>query len=173
MIRQYSSGGVVFKRVEKRESGKEGIVWLVVKSSKSEKFPNDIWHLPKGWLDDEDGGKKPGPLTLGKKKASQEDIQNAALREVREEGGVDAKIIGKVATESYFFTHVGEKIAKFVTFYLMEWVRDLPKGPGFETEKVEWLEYEEGRKRLTHSGEKKILDKAKELLESGIRSGLI
>ncbi len=62
---------------------------------------------------------------------------------------------------------------KFVTFYLMEWVEDLLEGPGFETSEVVWLPYDEARKTLTHSGEKKVLDKAKSLLDSGMQENLI
>jgi len=128
--------------------------------------------LPKGWLDDAGKG-IPGPLARGKVKAKKEDLQNAALKEVREEGGVDAKILDKIGTTRFIFTWEGKKILKFVTFYLMEWVKDLPEGPGFETEKVEWLIYENARKKLTHPGEKKMLDRAHNLLSLGIQDDLI
>ncbi|OGM21644.1 hypothetical protein A2863_02745 [Candidatus Woesebacteria bacterium RIFCSPHIGHO2_01_FULL_38_9b] len=180
MRREFSSGGVVFKKLQNSKSPSSlrlrrtsKTLWLLAKSAPSKEFPRSFWRLPKGWLDDEEGGKKTGPLARGDRKATEDEIQNAALREVRGEGGVQAKIIEKLGTERYFFTVNGEKILKFVTFYLMEWIEDIPEGPGFETEKVEWLDYDKARKKLTHSGEKKILDKAKQVLDSGLQATLV
>ena len=53
---------------------------------------------------------------------------------------------------------------KFVTFYLMEWQKDLPEGHDTETSEVAWLPYDEAYKKLSFSGEKQILKKAKLLL---------
>lgn len=158
MIRQFSSGGVVYK--------KEGnsILWLVTKSSTSDLYPDPVWRLPKGWIDN-DAPDIPGPMASGRIKADEESLQNAALREVSEEGGVGARIIQKIETTKYVFNapDVG-KILKFVTFYLMELVKELPEGHDDETSEVAWLTFEEAKKRLSFSGEKQMLVKAKELL---------
>lgn len=167
IAREFSAGGVVFKK------SKDKHLWLVTKSSPSEVIPRSVWRLAKGWLDDQKNNLKPGPLASGKSKATEEQIQKAALKEVAEEGGISAKIINKIGTEKYFLTVKGEKILKFVTFYLMEWQKDLPEGTTFETEKVEWLEYLKARGRLSYDGEKKVLDKAKELLDKGIQESLL
>lgn len=164
--REFSAGGAVFK-----EKG-EQVLWLVTKSSPSKLYPKSYWRLPKGKLDDQDGDMS-GPLARGERKATEDEIQKAALKEVEEEGGVDAKIVKKIGTESYFFTLSGKKYLKFVTFYLMSWLKDLPEGTTFETEEVAWLPYKDARKKLKHSGEKKILDKAKEVLESGVQESLV
>ena len=55
---------------------------------------------------------------------------------------------------------------KFVTYYLMEWVSDLPEGFGFETEKTEWLKHEDALKILGSKNEKDILKKANDILKS-------
>jgi len=160
--REFSSGGAVFR---KTQNGK--IMWLMTKSSPSKEYPGTFWRLQKGWLDDKKGGKEPGPLATGKKKASDEDLKKAAIREVKEEGGAEAKIVKKIRTETYFYTNANhERIMKFVTFYLMQWLADTPEGPDFETSEVRWLPFAEARKLLTHSGEKKILDEAEALLNS-------
>jgi len=172
MIREFASGGAVFKKL-KVKGQKSKVLWLIAKSSSSEIYPESYWRLPKGWLDDEDGGKSPGPITKGVRKATEEELQEGALREVEEEGGVKAKIISKLGTDKFFFTSSGERILKFVTYYLMEWVRDLPEGFGFETSDVAWLPYDEARKKLKHNGEKNILDKAKKILDSGIQVSLV
>ena len=87
---------------------------------------------------------------------------------MKEEAGVEARIVAKIGTETRFFTSNGQRVMKFVTFYLMEWLRDLPEGPGFETSEVAWLSYEIARKRLSYSSEKKTLDKARQILEAGV-----
>ncbi|KKR72939.1 MAG: hypothetical protein UU16_C0035G0020 [Candidatus Woesebacteria bacterium GW2011_GWA2_40_7] len=55
------------------------------------------------------------------------------------------------------------KIMKFVTFYLMEYLRNLPEGFDGETSEVAWLAYDEAYKRLSFTKEKEILKKAKDL----------
>lgn len=111
--REFAAGGVVFRRV------REETLWLVTKSAPSEAYPDSVWRLAKGWLDDEDDGVNPGPLTKGERKASEEELQKAALREVREEGGVEARIVGKVGTEKLFLNISRGRLLKFITFYLM------------------------------------------------------
>jgi len=167
LAREFSAGGIVFRIKE------EQVLWLVAKSSSSDLYPRGYWRLPKGWLDDLDEGKKPGPLGRGEKKATEKELQKAALREVEEEGGVEAKITSKIVTDRFFFTLSGKRILKFVTYYLMEWIRDLQEGPGLETAEVKWLQFEEARKTLKHTGEKKILDKAREILDRGIQESLV
>jgi len=172
MDREFSSGGVVFKET-KTGNEKSKVYWLVTKSAPSRDFAKSSWRLPKGWIDDKEDGESPGLMTTGAKRAPEKDLRNAALKEVAEEGGVKAKIIKKIGTTKYFFTIKNRKILKFVTFYLMEHVKDLPEGFGDETEEVKWLEYESAKKKLSFSGEKKILDQARKLQSEGIQESLI
>ena len=158
MKREFSAGGVVYK------TNHGDIIWLITKSTPSEIIPDARWRLPKGRLDDNGDGSTAGPLGAGEKKATEEQIKDAALREVREEGGIAAKIVEKIGTEKYFFNLGDQKYLKFVTFYLMEWVADLPEGFDFETSEIAWLPYKEARELLAYSNEKKILGKASMLL---------
>lgn len=162
VLREFSSGGVVFKKV------KGDVLWLIRKTAASELYPKQYWMLPKGRIDDVDGD-MPGPMSLGKIKADATSLENAAIREVREEGGVDVKIIKKIGTSMYSFTDplVG-KILKFATFYLMEYLSDLPEGHDWETEEVVWLPFIEAKKQLSFGGEKEMLDKAQKLLASKV-----
>lgn len=140
--------------------------WLITRSAPGDRIPKSVWRLPKGWIDDEDGGV--GPVARGERRATEEELQAAALRETKEEGGVEAEIIKKIGTEKYIFPLGGEKIMKFVTFYLMRWIRDVPDGHDNETQEVGWFEYDKALDLLAYRGEKEMLKKAKELVDSGI-----
>jgi len=135
--KEFSSGGVVFKKDK----------WLITRSMPSEIYPKSVWRLPKGWVDKD------------------ESAEEAALREVKEEGGVEAKVIKKIETVRYFFTTPDKgKVLKFVTFYLMEWIKNLSEGFGEETSEIAWLSFDQAVKKLAYSGEKQILKKAKGIL---------
>jgi 8-oxo-dGTP pyrophosphatase MutT (NUDIX family) len=156
--RQFSSGGIVYK--------KEGdnVLWLITQSTPSDVFPNPVWRLPKGWIDNASHD-VPGPMASGRVKADEESLQKAALREVSEEGGVAAKIISKIGTTTYFLNLPEGRVMKFVTFYLMKWLSDLPEGTDEETAEVRWLEFAEAKKLLSFSHEKQVLDKGVALLK--------
>ena len=158
--REFSSGGVVFRKFS------DEIKWLVSASTPSKLYPEIRWRLPKGRIDDM-GNDTPGPMARGEVRADEVSLQNGALREVREEGGVEARVIKKIGSEKYFFNSKDRgRILKFVTFYLMEWKKDLPEGFGPETSEVLWLPFEEAKKKLSFGGEKQILKKAKDILAS-------
>lgn len=132
----------------------------------SKLFPEIFWRLPKGWIDNETHD-IPGPMASGKVKADEKSLQIAALREVAEEGGIEAKIVKKIGTSFYTYPHPTRgKIMKFVTFYLMEYVGDLLEGHDTETSEVAWLSFDEALKTLSFSGEREMLRKAKELLSN-------
>lgn len=171
--REFSAGGVVYKKL-KVKSEKLKVLWLITKMATLPKsfHPPNTWRLPKGWLDDA-GEMIPGPFASGKEKASEEDLQRAALREVAEEGGVEATIVEKIGTIKFFFNSTRGKVLKFVTFYLMEWIKDNKAGFDDETSEIAWLPYEEARKKLSYSSEKQVLDKAKEILERPRQENLI
>ncbi len=140
--REFSAGGVVFKKEKSK------ILWLVYKPSGKSKFYQKGWRLPKGWIDKGETGKE------------------AALREVEEEGGIEAEIVDKIDTiQIFFYNKEKEKVLKSITFYLMRWITDIEKGPGWETEKIEWLPFKEAYIKLAFDSGKKILEKAKKILD--------
>lgn len=165
ILREFSSGGVVFKK----EKGK--VLWLVRKTAASDLYPKQYWMLPKGRIDDLEGD-KPGPMASGKLRADEASLQLAALREVAEETGVEAKIVSKIETIKYSFTDPNRgKILKFVTFYLAEWLSDLSGGFDSETSEIAWLSYEEAYKILSFAGEKEILKQAKDAIALSVAEG--
>ena len=143
IIREFSSGGVVFKKDK----------WLITKSSISNLYPKSVWRLPKGWIDEE------------------ETMEETAIREVKEEAGVEAKIIKKIETIKYFYNAPDKgRILKFVTFFLMEWIKDLPEGFDGETLETKWLTFDKAYKLLSFSSEKQELKKAQEILNTNKHS---
>ena len=134
--KEFSAGGVVFRREP------EGVLWLVVKPK-----GDNRWRFPKGGIE------------------TGESSVQAAQREVREEGGVEAEIVDKIGHEKYFFVQDKQKIFKTVTFYLMEYQQEAQTGFTWETEEIDWLPFAEAKKKLAFDKEKEILEKAKEILD--------
>lgn len=142
MKREFSAGGAVYKKEG------ESVLWLVRRAKPSELYPEEVWTLPKGLIDGREG------------------VEAAAVREVAEETGVEVKVVRKIVDQKIFFTPRGEteKVFKIITYFLMEYSAEIKSGFGEETAEVRWLPYEEARRRLKHSGEKKVLDLAKDLI---------
>jgi mutator protein MutT len=130
----------------KREFSAGGIVFnsqgqiLVTQHSQ-----NKHWSFPKGLID-------PGQTT-----------EEAALREVKEEGGIVAEIVGKVGFSKYVYTFNDEKIFKVVTYFLMKYVSGDIADHDFEVETSDWFESEDALKQLTFSQDKELLKKALEI----------
>lgn len=130
----------------------KGLVLLVQASG------SGYWGFPKGHIEEGQTSKE------------------AALREVKEEGGVAAEVIAKVADSKYVYTfkaeykvhnlkepEVGEKIFKVVTIYLMRYLSGDPKDHDFEVSEAGWYEPEEALKKLSFSQDKTLLRKALEM----------
>jgi 8-oxo-dGTP pyrophosphatase MutT (NUDIX family) len=100
------------------------------------------WGLPKG--------------AVGKGETSEE----AALREVLEETGLEAKIVKPLDTIEYFF-RVGEAlIQKRVDFYLMQHTGGELAPQLSEVDDVEWVPLSESAARASFDSEKKLLELA-------------
>ena len=132
--REFSAGGIVFR------SEPEGILWLVVKPTGDKR-----WRLPKGEID------------------KGESSVAAAKREVKEEAGVETEVLSKVGDEKFFFVWDKQKILKTVVFYLMQYIQEASQGSDFEIEAIDWLEFEEAKKRLAFEKEIDLLGKAEKL----------
>ena len=134
--RAVSAGGVVFRRTPHA-------IEVVLVSRRRER----LWALPKGTPD-------PG-----------ESIEQTALREVREETGLEIAILEPLGEVRYSFTsHTGHRVDKVVHHFLME-----PTGGSFdhhddEFDDVGWYDVHEAQRRLTHRNQLHILDQAVELI---------
>lgn len=120
--------------------------------------PKNRWQLPKGIVDD---GETP---------------ELAAVREVREEAGVEARLIAPLDVIEYWY--VGDdpdgrrvRFHKFVHFFLLEYSGGDVDQHDHEVEESRWVEVDAAEAMLAFSSEKKVMVRASALLE-GERSGL-
>ena len=138
MRRDFSAGGIVRK----------GSLWLIRRPTPNPEYRGNLgWGFPKGWVDEG------------------ENLEQAALREVKEEGGVEAKVIKKLRTLKIFFKDEGELVMKFITYFVMEYIGDAPEGFGSETAETKWVTEEEAIELLTHENERELLHEALRVLE--------
>lgn len=146
---EVSAGGIVYKK----DNGRIFILMIfpaqrqdVVKSTNFK----PVWTFPKGWVGDH----------------GDEALEQTAVREVREEGGVNAKIIVKIDASKYFFTWEGQNISKTVHWYLMEYENGDPADHDREVAESVWVPLEEAEAKLTYPADKNNLEKAKRLINA-------
>jgi 8-oxo-dGTP pyrophosphatase MutT (NUDIX family) len=90
----------------------------------------------------------------------QETPADAALREVREETGVDAELVEKLGDVRYWYMRGGRRIAKVVSFYLLEYTAGELDDHDHEVEDARWLPLERAARELTYPGERDMAARA-------------
>lgn len=86
-----------------------------------------------------------------------ETSEQAALREVLEETGLQAEIVKLLDTIEYFFRAGDTLIHKRVDFYLMRYLAGDLKPQLSEVDDVEWVELSEAIQRASFESERKLL----------------
>jgi len=89
-----------------------------------------------------------------------ETSQQAALREVLEETGLEAEIVKPLDTIEYFFRVGDTIIKKRVDFYLMTHTGGTMTPQLSEVDDVEWVELSQAISRASFDSEKKLLEMA-------------
>jgi 8-oxo-dGTP diphosphatase len=132
---QVSAGGVTFRR-----KGEENEVAIVSVS------PSGRWQLPKGLVD---RGETP---------------EQAALREVREEAGIETEIVGPIDKIEYWFVanwdEVRTKIHKTVHFFFLRYISGDTADHDDEILEARWVEAEKAIEMLAFDSEKDVVRKA-------------
>src|SRR3954453_23148098 len=84
----------------------------------------------------------------------------AALREVREEAGVEAEVLGSLGEVRYWYQRGGRRIAKVVEFFLLRYVSGDVGDHDHEVEHARWMPATEAAKKLTYAGERDMVRRA-------------
>lgn len=160
-IRAYSAGGVVFRLVPnnmgetKSTTGPwnaghyEDRSFEVVLVGRSH---SGMWALPKGTPE------------------SGETLEQVAAREVKEETGLEVRLIAYIGSISYSFIHDKVRYQKQVRHFLFEAIGGDTALHDAEYDRVEWFSFPEALRRLTYQNEVNILSQAEELLQSWLQS---
>ena len=150
MAREFSAGGAVVRYQADRW-------WIAViePQSDSSKRParKPVMALPKGLLDP---GERP---------------EQTAVREVREETGVDTELIAKLSDVRYVYVRSWgdrQRVFKVVSFYLLLYrggqLDNISPEMRIEVRQAQWIPLDEAPRRLTHSGERDVARRALEYL---------
>jgi 8-oxo-dGTP pyrophosphatase MutT (NUDIX family) len=96
-----------------------------------------------------------------------------ALREVREETGLTASVIAKLTDIKYVYVRSwGDKqrVFKIVSFYLLRYesgkIDDVTDAMRVEVKQALWMALGEAGKKLAYRGERDVVRRAQEYLES-------
>jgi 8-oxo-dGTP pyrophosphatase MutT (NUDIX family) len=89
-----------------------------------------------------------------------ESAADAALREVREEAGVDARLVEQLGDVRSWYMRDGRRIAKVVSFFLLEYLSGEVTDHDREVEHARWLALERAARELTHKGERDMASRA-------------
>ena len=138
-VEQVSAGGAAFRS----NDGKPEFAIVAVN-------PSLRWQLPKGLVDDG------------------ETEEQAALREVREEAGIECETLEKIEKIEYWYfgNENGTRVRyhKFVHFFLMKYISGDTKNHDTEVAEVRWVSPDEAIEMLAFDGESEIIKKAFEIL---------
>lgn len=128
LVREFSAGGLVVRRMR----GRPYIAAVRVKDG-------TVLALPKGHIEPGESGAE------------------TAVREVREETGLDSRLVEKLDDIRYWYTRDGARVLKVVSFFLLAYrsgsLRDYQRE---EVDGAEWIPLEDAPDRLAYRGEKQM-----------------
>jgi 8-oxo-dGTP pyrophosphatase MutT (NUDIX family) len=131
---EFSAGGVVYRRSD------EGVD--VVLAARRTRRGDLAWGLPKGLVEPE------------------ETPEEAAVREVREETGLEAEVEASLGDIRYFYVWEGVRVRKAVHFFLMRATGGDVSQHDHEMEDVQWFPLSKALRRATYRGEREVVQRA-------------
>lgn len=141
VVRQVSAGGVVYRDA----AGRIEVALVRV-------GPKKRWQLPKGIVDE---GEKP---------------ETTAVREVREEAGVDARIVGPLDVIEYWYVGDADRrrvrFHKFVHLFLLTYLSGDVEDHDSEVDEARWVPLADAEGMLAFESERKAMRQAAGLLEA-------
>jgi 8-oxo-dGTP pyrophosphatase MutT (NUDIX family) len=136
--REVSAGGVVYRR-----DGDDVEILLAARRTRR----GDLaWGLAKGGIE------------------ADESTEDAAVREVREETGIEAAIEESLGDTRYFYVWDDVRVRKVVHFFLMRAIGGDTTDRDDEMEDVQWFPLDRALKRAAYRGEREVLARAAKLL---------
>lgn len=147
--REVSAGGLVYRRDSNGE-----LQFVLIRPRDSTN-----WALPKGHIEKD------------------ESIEAAAVREVREETGLEVGSVEPLGEVSYIFSWRDRpeaslvRIFKRVHFFTMEFVGGDSSGHDSEIDEVTWFPAEEAARRATYKDERNLIEKAIAVLANSRSDG--
>jgi 8-oxo-dGTP pyrophosphatase MutT (NUDIX family) len=138
-VDEVSAGGLVIDR-----SGTKGLL-IGRKDLKDQSGQRLLWSLPKGHIEE---GETP---------------EQAAIREVHEETGIESEISKSLGVIDFWFMAGGKRIHKTVHHYLFKEVGGVLAPQVSEVDDVGWFPLEDVIGLLAYPDEKKLISKSGEL----------
>ncbi len=139
---QFSAGGVALR-------DNNGVLEIAIVLI----LPELRWQLPKGIID-------PG-----------EAAEEAALREVREEAGIDCDLVAPIRRIEYWFntSRDGEaiRVHKFVKFFLMQYVSGHVSDHDYEVAEARWVSVDEAMNMLVFESEREVVSQGLQIHRDG------
>lgn len=132
-LREFSAGGVVVN--DRGET-------IVIVPTRRAADGSKVLALPKGHPDGD------------------ESAADAALREVREETGVDAEVVDRLGEVKYWYQRDGQRVAKVVAFFLLRYVSGSLEDHDHEVEHARWMPLAQAAKELSYAGERDMAGRA-------------
>ena len=140
-VDEVSAGGLVIDG-----SGTRGLLIGRI-DAKDQKKERLLWSLPKGHIE---AGESP---------------EEAAIREVKEETGIDSSISKSLGVIDFWFMAGGKRIHKTVHHFLFKEVGGHIAPQVSEVDDVKWFPLDEIVERLAYPDEKKLIARSKELMQ--------
>ena len=150
-----SAGGLVLRNMRRAYNPRTNRVYLstvkVALIGRTDRRGRLLWSLPKGHIED------------------YETVPMTAIREVREETGIEGEIIKRLGTIDYWFLSDGKRIHKTVHHYLLRFTGGELSNADAEITEVKWVPLKDLPRVLSYADERKLARRAIGTVSAWIR----